>query len=149
MRNPEANLTPKGAPVCKFAVDSNRFYKQEGIRQSEVSSFDVDVWSRIAETCEKHLKKGCGVHVVGEHVDTSTLPNDPRPLLSFIIACSADLFSREEYGWQQEGFKKIFASYALLSLLHAFFKIYEGGLYVLLLPGTNFFEDVIPCFLSE
>ncbi|QEN09426.1 single-stranded DNA-binding protein [Oceanispirochaeta crateris] len=65
VRDPEANLTPKGTPVCKFSVASNRYYKSEGIRQSEVSYFDVEVWSKVAEACEKHLQKGRGVRVVG------------------------------------------------------------------------------------
>ncbi|MDA3955505.1 single-stranded DNA-binding protein [Oceanispirochaeta sp.] len=65
VRDPEANLTPKGTPVCKFSLASNRFYKSEGIRQSEVSYFDVEVWSKVAEACEKHLSKGRGVRVVG------------------------------------------------------------------------------------
>jgi single-strand DNA-binding protein len=65
VRDPEANLTPKGTPVCKFSVASNRYYKSEGVRQEEVSYFDVEVWSKVAESCEKHLKKGRGVRVVG------------------------------------------------------------------------------------
>ena len=65
VRDPEAKLTPKGTPVCKFAVASNRYYKTEGVRQEEVSYFDVEVWSGVAEACEKHLQKGRGVRVVG------------------------------------------------------------------------------------
>jgi single-strand DNA-binding protein len=65
VRDPEANLTPKGTPVCKFSVASNRYFKTEGVRQSEVSYFDVEVWSKVAEACEKHLQKGRGVRVVG------------------------------------------------------------------------------------
>jgi len=65
VRDPEAKLTPKGTPVCKFAVASNRSYKAEGVRQEEVSYFDVEVWSKVAEACEKHLQKGRGVRVVG------------------------------------------------------------------------------------
>ena len=65
MRDPDANLTPRGTKVCKFAIASNRYYKQEGVRNSEVSYFDVEVWSKVAESCEKHLNKGRGVCVVG------------------------------------------------------------------------------------
>ena len=65
VRDPDANLTPKGTSVCNFAIASNRYYKAEGVRKDEVSYFDVEVWSRVAESCEKHLKKGRGVRVVG------------------------------------------------------------------------------------
>jgi len=65
VRDPESNHTAKGTPVCRFAVASNRYYKKDGERQSEVSYFDVEVWSKVAEVCEQHLKKGRGVRVVG------------------------------------------------------------------------------------
>ncbi|OQY32539.1 MAG: single-stranded DNA-binding protein [Spirochaetaceae bacterium 4572_59] len=65
VRDPEGKLTPKGTALCEFSVASNRFYKQDGVRHSEVSYFDVEVWSKVAESCEKHLNKGRGVRVVG------------------------------------------------------------------------------------
>jgi len=65
VRNPEVNFTSRGTAVCKFSVASNRFYKQDGARLNEVSYFDVEVWSKVAEACEKPLKKGRGVRVVG------------------------------------------------------------------------------------
>jgi len=65
VRDPDGAITTKGTPLCNFSIASNRFYKQDGVRQSEVSFFDVEVWSRVAESCEKHLKKGRGVRVVG------------------------------------------------------------------------------------
>ena len=64
-RDPELDKTPKGTAVCHFTVASNRFYKSEGERQEEVGYFDVEVWSRLAETCGEYLNKGRGVRVVG------------------------------------------------------------------------------------
>ena len=64
-RDPELDTTPKGTPVCRFTVASNRYYKSEGQRQEEVGFFDVEVWSRLAETCGEYLTKGRGVRVVG------------------------------------------------------------------------------------
>ena len=64
-RDPEVSATPKGTPVCTFAVASNRFYKQEDETQQEVSFFDVETWSRLANVCGEQLKKGRGVRVVG------------------------------------------------------------------------------------
>ena len=65
VRDPEGKLTPRGTSLCEFAIATNRYYKQDGLRQSEVSYFDVEVWSKVAESCEKHLNKGRGVRVVG------------------------------------------------------------------------------------
>ena len=64
-RDPVMDKTPKGTAVCHFTVASNRYYKSEGERQEEVGFFDVEVWSRLAETCSEYLMKGRGVRVVG------------------------------------------------------------------------------------
>jgi single-strand DNA-binding protein len=64
-RDPELSKTPKGTPVCNFCVASNRYYKQDEEGVNEVSFFDVEVWSRLAESCAEHLTKGRGVRVVG------------------------------------------------------------------------------------
>lgn len=64
-KDPLMDKTPKGTAVCNFVVASNRFYKTEEGRQSEVSYFDVEVWSRLAEVCSEYLSKGRGVRVVG------------------------------------------------------------------------------------
>jgi single-strand DNA-binding protein len=65
VRDPEINHTPKGTPVCKFSIASNRFYKLEDEFQKEVSFFDITTWSRLAEVCGEYLKKGRGVRIVG------------------------------------------------------------------------------------
>jgi single-strand DNA-binding protein len=64
-RDPELRQTPKGTPVCAFAVASNRFYRYEDELQKEVSFFDVEAWSGLAERCGKELGKGRGVRVAG------------------------------------------------------------------------------------
>ncbi len=65
VRDPELKNTPAGTPVCTFAVASNRWYKQNEELEKEVSFFDVEAWSKLAETCGETLKKGRGVRVVG------------------------------------------------------------------------------------
>ncbi|MCA1755424.1 MAG: single-stranded DNA-binding protein [Spirochaeta sp.] len=64
-RDPELRTTPKGTPVCSFSVASNRFFRQNEETQKEVSFFDVEVWSGLAERCGENLNKGRGVRVVG------------------------------------------------------------------------------------
>lgn len=64
-KDPVMDSTPKGTAVCHFTVASNRYYKTEGERQEEVGFFEVEVWSRLAETCSEYLTKGRGVRVVG------------------------------------------------------------------------------------
>lgn len=65
VRDPESKTLPTGSQVCNFAVASNRFYKQNEELEKEVSFFDVEAWSRLAQACAENLKKGRGVRVVG------------------------------------------------------------------------------------
>ena len=65
VRDPDLKATPSGTPVCTFAVASNRWYKQNDQLEKEVSFFDVEAWSKLAQTCGDTLKKGRGVRVVG------------------------------------------------------------------------------------
>jgi len=65
VRDPLLKTIPNGHQVCTFAVASNRFYRQNDETEKEVSFFEVETWSRLAETCGEMLKKGRGVRVVG------------------------------------------------------------------------------------
>jgi single-strand DNA-binding protein len=65
VRDPLFRSTPKGTPVCTFSLASNRFYKQDSGLEKEVSFFDVETWSKLAENCYNLGHKGRGVRVVG------------------------------------------------------------------------------------
>lgn len=65
VREPMFRSTAKGTPLCTFSLASNRFYKQENGLEKEVSFFDVETWSKLAETCKQMGRKGRGVRVVG------------------------------------------------------------------------------------
>ena len=64
-RDPVAYETPKGTKVCTFGIATNRFYKMDEEKQKEVSFFDVETWSKLADRCSENLEKGRGVRVVG------------------------------------------------------------------------------------
>lgn len=65
VRDPQAGETPGGVKVCLFTVATNRYYRKDGESQTETSYFMVEVWGRTAENCERFLKKGGGVRIVG------------------------------------------------------------------------------------
>jgi single-strand DNA-binding protein len=65
VRDPVYKSTPKGTPVCTFSLASNRFYKQDSETEKEVSFFEVETWSKLAENCHTLGSKGRGVRVVG------------------------------------------------------------------------------------
>jgi len=65
VRDPLYRTTPKGTPVCTFSLASNRYLKQSSGFEEEVSFFDIEAWTRLADTCNNQGKKGRGVRVVG------------------------------------------------------------------------------------
>lgn len=65
VKDPLLRTTPNGHQVCTFGLASNRFYRQNDQTEKEVSFFDVETWSKLAQTCGDVLKKGRGVRVVG------------------------------------------------------------------------------------
>lgn len=78
-RDPVLATTPKGTAVCNFSVASNRFYRSGDELQKEVSFFDVEVWSRLAERCAEELTKGRGVRVVGRLKQDRWQNKDEKP----------------------------------------------------------------------
>ena len=63
--DPKTRSTPNGTQVCTFPIASSRFYKKDNALEKEVSFFDVEAWSRLAESCKNLGHKGRGVRVVG------------------------------------------------------------------------------------
>ncbi len=69
-RNPELKTTQSGIAMCKFSIAvQRRFRNPDG--EYDVDFFDVVAWRSTAEFCEKYLKKGSKVSVIGE-LNTST-----------------------------------------------------------------------------
>ena len=65
VRDPVFRSTAKGTPLCTFSLASNRYYKNNNGYEQEVSFFDVEAWSKLAENCNELGRKGRGVRVVG------------------------------------------------------------------------------------
>jgi single-strand DNA-binding protein len=65
VRDPEFKHTPKGTALCTFSIASNRWFKQDASMEKEVSYFDIETWSKVAETCNEKGKKGRGVRLTG------------------------------------------------------------------------------------
>jgi len=68
VKDPLLRSTAKGTQVCTMRLASNRFLKQDNKSpgyEKEVSFFDVESWSKLAESCYTRGRKGRGVRVVG------------------------------------------------------------------------------------
>jgi single-strand DNA-binding protein len=65
-RDPELRVTPKGTPVCQFALAINRKWKAEdGSEKEEVVYVDVEAWGKQGETIAKYTTKGRPLYVEG------------------------------------------------------------------------------------
>jgi len=65
VRDPEIRYTPSGTPVTKFSIANNSAFMQNNDKKEYVNYFDINVWGNQAVTCEKYLKKGKQVAIVG------------------------------------------------------------------------------------
>jgi single-strand DNA-binding protein len=64
-RDPAFRKTEKGTPVCTFSLASDHFFKQDSKIEKETGFFDVESWSKLAESCRSQGRKGRCVRVVG------------------------------------------------------------------------------------
>jgi single-strand DNA-binding protein len=66
VRDPKFTTTIKGTPLCTFSIASTRYFKRSGGElEKEVSFFDIETWSKLAQQCENMGHKGRSVRVVG------------------------------------------------------------------------------------
>lgn len=77
-RDPELRTTQSGVPVCIFSVAVNRRRTAEA-GQPEADFFRITTWRQLAENCNRFLKKGSKVAVVGDislnqYKDSNGLP---------------------------------------------------------------------------
>jgi single-strand DNA-binding protein len=65
-RDPELRVTPKGTPICQFALAINRQFKMEsGESREEVIYVDIEAWGKQGEIIAKYLTKGRPLFVEG------------------------------------------------------------------------------------
>ena len=65
VRDPVLGETNKGTSFCKFTIASNRSYVLNNESVEEVSYFDIEAWTKMAEMCKENGARGRGVRVVG------------------------------------------------------------------------------------
>ena len=85
VRDAETRSTPKGTTVSNFQIATNRFYKQDSGMEKEVSFFNVQAWSKLAENASSQGRKGRGVRVVGRLKQERWQDNDGKSQSKIII----------------------------------------------------------------
>jgi single-strand DNA-binding protein len=96
VRDADYRTTPKGTPVCKISLASNRFFKQESGIEKEVSFFDVEAWGKLAENVSNLGRKGRGVRVVGR-LKQERWQNPEGKAMSRIIIVAEHVEFRPEF----------------------------------------------------
>ena len=82
VKDPLLRSTNKGTQVCSMRLASNRYYKQNNQDsgfEKEVSFFEVESWSKLAEACYTKGRKGRGVRVVGRLKEDRWNGTDGKP----------------------------------------------------------------------
>ena len=65
-RDPDLRSTDSGIPVAGFGLAVNNNYtKKDGEKVESVDFFNIVVWKKLAENCDKYLSKGRPVAIEG------------------------------------------------------------------------------------
>lgn len=71
-KDPEVRTLGSGKKVCNFSVATSETYKDKaGQKQTKTEWHNIIVWEKLAEICEKYLKKGSKVFIEGKIAYTS------------------------------------------------------------------------------
>lgn len=66
-QDPEIRSTPNGAQVASFRLACAESWKdQSGQKQERVEWVSVVAWRKLAEICQKYLRKGSQIYVEGK-----------------------------------------------------------------------------------
>ena len=98
-RDPESRQTPSGVSVCNLGIAVQREYaSSDGNREADF--FNITVWREKGENCQKYLKKGSKVAIVGSLQNRSYEDKDGvKRTVTDIIASDVEFLSPKE---QQE-----------------------------------------------
>lgn len=64
-RDPELRHTASGSPVCTFSMATNESWIKNGERQERTEWHNIVAWDKLAEICQRYLKKGSKVYIDG------------------------------------------------------------------------------------
>ncbi len=85
-RDPNLTTLPSGSKVCNFSIATNYYYRnKEKEMVGEVTYVNINTWGGLAETCEKYLRKGRGVRIVGRLKQERWDDDEGNPREKFLI----------------------------------------------------------------
>jgi single-strand DNA-binding protein len=91
-RDPEVSETSSGVAVARLSLAVNRDYLEDGERNADF--FKINVWRGQAENCEKYLKKGSKVAIIGSLQNRSYEDKDGiKRTVTDIVASEVEFLS--------------------------------------------------------
>ncbi len=78
VQEPVMRETTKGTHICTFSLMTVRAYKKDEDYEKEISFFEVETWTKLADICMKNASKGRGVRVVGRLKQSRWEGNDGK-----------------------------------------------------------------------
>jgi single-strand DNA-binding protein len=90
-------VTPMGSKVASFTVANLRNYRSGGKTKIEESRFEVEVWSELAESCNRLGHKGRGVRIVGRIKQDRWADGDGNPRSRVVVVADHVEFRPESY----------------------------------------------------
>jgi single-strand DNA-binding protein len=105
-RDPESRFTASGQPVCNFSLATDRSYKdRNGQTQKQTEWHKIVVWGKLAEICQKYLKKGSQIFVEGRIQSRQWDDQQGQKRTAFEIVANEMrmLGSRADAGMSQSG----------------------------------------------
>tara|TARA_X000001036_G_scaffold46919_1_gene37549 strand:+ start:114 stop:482 length:369 start_codon:yes stop_codon:yes gene_type:complete len=100
-RDPELRMTASGIPVVRFSLAVNR-NRRNADGTSDADFIRVVCWNRLAEICEKYLKKGRLISIAGRlQVDKYEQNGEARTSFE-VVADDMQMLERSADAVQQE-----------------------------------------------
>jgi len=65
-KDPEVNYLDNGVAVAKFSLATTETYKKDGEKVSITEWHNIVLWRKLAEICEKYVKKGDKLYIEGK-----------------------------------------------------------------------------------
>jgi single-strand DNA-binding protein len=88
-RDPESRFTGSGQAVCNFSLATDRSYKdRNGQTQKQTEWHKIVVWAKLAEICQKYLKKGSQIFIEGRIQSRQWDDKDGNKRTSFEIVAN-------------------------------------------------------------
>lgn len=107
-RDPETRYTPNGDAVCSFSIATTEKRKDEEF----TTWFNVSVWGKSAEACQKYLTKGSQVYVEGRLMQRTYQKQDGTPGVSLDVKAGEVNFLSSKSDAEQTPQQAAFAAQA-------------------------------------